>query len=268
MTENAIDILNKISIMKILLITFIAMFMTHSAFADCEDSGIRVFPHTNILGINSIIILEGYAESQKTILELNRHCPAYLQSGKKKIKLIVKNIYVGQHELTQALLSPETELEKGIEYTLCVDSLPYNKPLMRYNYETNKRELITYKAMTNIDTISPILLSKPKVIKKILNFYGCGDEDFVVFNFPVKDSSDVIIKTILIDLETGKSTEYYLEPIKNQIYVGHDMCSGAFDYGNSSKYEVEFSFMDTSGNISLWNDERIKFTKPTNNLRH
>ena len=47
------------------------------------------------------------------------------------------------------------------------------------------------------------------------------------------------------------------------------MCSGAFDFEeNSNNYEVEFSFMDASGNLTSWTGERIKFTKPTKETNH
>jgi len=254
--------------MKTGLIILFALFLTSSAFADCEDTGIRVFPEGETLGQNSIIVLEGYAESQKIILGLNKKYPVYFKSGEKKVNLMVKEICIGQYYLTQALLTPETKLESGLEYTLCIDSLPNQEAFTRYNYKSNKLEFIKYKVVDRSDTDNPILLSKPKVLKKILEFYGCGDVDFVVFDFHVKDSSDLIIKTIVKNLASGKESAYYLEPRNNQIYVGHDMCSGAFVFDNSSKYEVEFSILDTSGNLTLWTGERIKFTKPTNKMTH
>jgi hypothetical protein len=41
------------------------------------------------------------------------------------------------------------------------------------------------------------------------------------------------------------------------------MCSGAFEYDESNDYEIEFSFMDASGNVKNWTGDRIKFTRPT-----
>ena len=45
--------------------------------------------------------------------------------------------------------------------------------------------------------------------------------------------------------------------------VGHARCSGAFNFENGNNFEVEFSFMDASGNSTVWTGQRIKFTKPT-----
>ena len=43
------------------------------------------------------------------------------------------------------------------------------------------------------------------------------------------------------------------------------MCSGGFDFGNANKFEVEFSFMDTSGNMTAWSGNKIKFNRPKEN---
>ena len=85
----------------------------------------------------------------------------------------------------------------------------------------------------------------------------------VNFDFPIKDSSEVIIKTTVKNIKSGIKTTYYIAPQNNQIGVGHGMCSGAFTYDDNPDYEVEFTFMDASGNTTTWTGERIQFTKPT-----
>jgi hypothetical protein len=64
-------------------------------------------------------------------------------------------------------------------------------------------------------------------------------------------------------VKTGKETSYYIVPDSDKIYVGHGMCSGAFVFDEGNNYELEFTFMDASGNFTSWTGERIKFTKPS-----
>ena len=85
----------------------------------------------------------------------------------------------------------------------------------------------------------------------------------VDFDFPVTDSSEVTIKTTVKNIKSRIETTYFIMPRNNQIIVGHGMCSGAFTFDESNDYEVEFSFMDSSGNQTSWVGDRIKFTKPT-----
>jgi len=248
--------------MKTVFATLIVLLSTLFANGECASEGLYVFPTGKTIKQNSIFIVDGYANSQEIILGLNKRYLIHLKGGDKKINLIVSTIYVGQFQLTQAILKPERELEAGLEYTMCIDKLPDNSVLQRYNTAANKYETVKYKVEFGTDTDKPTLLAKPKEIKKSLVHYGCGPSALVYFSFPVIDSSDIIIKTVLKNLETSKETTYYITPTKNEILVGHGMCSGAFTFDDGEKYEVEFSFMDASGNTTP-STERIKFTKPT-----
>jgi hypothetical protein len=64
-------------------------------------------------------------------------------------------------------------------------------------------------------------------------------------------------------IESGNETSYYVEPVKGNLNIGHGMCSGAFNFDEGDDYEIEFSIMDESGNMTAWTGDRIKFTKPT-----
>src|SRR5690606_37222929 len=104
---------------------------------------------------------------------------------------------------------------------------------------------------------------KLKELKKTLVQYGWGRSIHVVFSNPAQANSELLIKTTVKNLKTGKQTTYYVKPDSQKIKVGHGMCAGAFDFDDGNNYEVEFSFIDSSGNITFWTGERIKFTKPS-----
>ena len=254
--------------MKQLLTILIGLFWTVSVYADCAGTGLWVFPSGQTIKQNSIFVLDGYAESQHVILGLNKKHNIYLKSGNKKIKLLVTEICVGQFYLTQAVLKPETELEAGLEYTIYIDSLPEYESFNKYNRTTQKYEPVTYKVVAEKDNEKPQISAMPKELKKTLVHYGCGPSIHVVFSNPAKDNSDIIVKTTVKNIKTGKETTYYIEPDGDKIKVGHGMCSGAFDFDDSNNYEIEFSFMDSSGNLTAWTGERIKFTKPTKQTDH
>ena len=250
--------------MKTLLTLILGLFCSISAFADCAGNGLWVFPKNKTINQNSIFVLTGYAESQHVIFALNKKHPVYLKSGHHKIKLLVSEICIGQFYLTQAILKPETPLEAGLEYTLCIDKLPEYEHLDRYNSKTESYEPISYTVSTVVDTNKPELLTSAKELKKTIRYYGCGPAKYVVFSNPATDSSEIIIKTTVKNLKTRKETTYYVEPNQEVINVGHGMCSGAFTYDAADEnYEIEFSYMDSSGNLTPWSGERIKFTKPT-----
>lgn len=252
--------------MKLLIRYFILVIVFSSAYevhSDCSNQGLEVFPKKNNINPNSIFIVEGYSSSQSIILGLNKSYPIYLINEKTKIKLLIIEICVGQFGLSQALLKPEVALEKGLEYTLQIDSLPTNEILLRYNRTTDREEKIKYKVVGENDKEKPNGLAKIQLIKKVMVNYGCGPAVYVIFNNPLKDNSDIIAKTTVKNLKTGNIVTYYLIPKGDVIKIGHGMCSGAFDFDDNTEYEVGFSFFDFCGNLSDYHSEKIKFTKPT-----
>jgi hypothetical protein len=249
--------------MKKGLFFILVFFTTLSTYADCASSGLFAFPSSSTVSKNSIFILSGYAHSQAIILGLNEQHNIYLKSNFKKVKLIVTEVCVGQYALTQAVLKPETELEAGCEYTMEIDNLPETRSFQKYNSATGNYESVTYRVTTERDTVTPYLQSQPKLVDKTYVSYGCGPAVYAIFDNPAKDNSPILAKTTVKSLKSGKETTYYIEPDGNTLKVGHGMCSGAFTFDAGEAYEIEFSFMDASGNTLNWIGERIKFTCPT-----
>lgn len=249
--------------MKKLISFIMCLFVSVSVYAICRSNMLSIFPSGQTIKQNSVFILDGYANSQDIILNLNTKHNIYLLSGNKKIKLIVSEIYVGQYRLTQAMLKPETELEAGLEYTMHIDSLPVRERFNRYNNVTKEYEPVTYKVIAGRDNEKPQLSQKPSVVNKTFVYFACGPSIHVVFSNPATDSSEIIVKTTVKNLKSGKETTYFIEPNGDKIEVGRGMCSGAFNFDDSNDYEVEFSFMDGCGNLKKWKGKRIKFSKPT-----
>lgn len=249
--------------MKQVLTLLIALFSMMSVYAKCGSFGLSAFPNGSTINQNAIFMIEGYADSQSIIKALNKEYPIYLKSGDKIVPLIVTETYVGSFNLTQAILKPENELEAGLEYTLVIDNLPQHDKLERRNTESGEYEAIKYKVLPTVDTDKPVVASKPKIEKKENVMYGCGPSSNVIFSNPAKDDSEFLVKTTMKNVKTKEETTYYLVAYKDTISVGHGMCSGAFSFKRDNDYEIEFAFMDSSGNITEWEGKRIKFSPPT-----
>lgn len=251
--------------MKQLLALAFGLLSSIATYADCLTKMLWVFPDGPAIKQNSIFVLYGMGQSEPVILGLNKTYSIYLKSGETKVRLQVTETHVGQYGQAQALLKPETALAPGQEYALCIDSLPEYEYPGRYNPSTERYEPVTYKVLAEKDTVPPKLVSQPRVLRKTLAHDGCGPATHVLFSNPAKDDPDVIVRTTVVALKTGRETTYYLQPYGPHgavIQVGHDMCSGAFTFEEGDDYEVSFSFMDASGNMISREGERIKFTKP------
>ena len=252
--------------MKKTILTFlIGIIFTGLTFAKCTSSGLLTFPKNGTIKQNSLIMIEGYATSQKIINSLNQDYPIYLQSEGHKVKLNVKSTYKGMFEITQAILQPDEKLIAGRTYQLIIDKLDeFDKALLtKWNSETNESEPITWKVDDGTDTETPKLLNQPELIDKKTIHYGCGPAIYADFKIQTKDESGLLIKTELMDLESGESTTYFLSFEDSEILsVGHGMCSGAFDYRENEKYKIRFSLMDICGNENLEWTTWIEFESP------
>ncbi len=248
--------------MKLSLITFLVFIsIGFKGLADCAGSGLSVYPAQKQIKKDNLFMLEGYAHSQKIITGLNTEFPVYLESGNDRIALIVVETHVGQFNLTQAILKPEKPLTPGKEYQFVIDKLFNHEALSQYNPKTRKFDPVIYFVKDESDTEAPQWIKTPQEKDKSLVHFGCGPEIHVNFKFEVREQSDFLIKTTLKSVETGKETTYYIKQGKETVSIGHDMCSGAFNFEEGLNYQAKFAIMDTSGNVSE-ETEWMAFTKP------
>lgn len=240
----------------------ISCLSTLSTQAECAWSGLYIFPSTQEIKQNSIFVLEGYGGSQEVISSLNDKHAIYLIGRNKPVKLIVKEVCVGRFELTQALLVPERTLDAGVTYTLQIDDLDSYESISKFNQYSYDRAPITYTVVQGQDTEKPILSGKPQEVDKSFQLFGCGPSSWVEFSNPATDRSEMLVKTTLINRKTGHVVTYYIPIEDGRIRVGHGMCSGAFTFYDGTAFEVDFVFMDSSGNLTKGLEEKIVFTKP------
>lgn len=241
--------------LKILSVIFLT-FLMEKSMADCSSWNIRVFPNTKIISKNSIFVVEGYAMAQSHIKRFNKNKSVYLTSGNDTIQLKVLKTLVGEFQLTQAVLKPISNLITGKQYKLNIDSLG------KYEKEEFERNVQSWTVTDTDDKQKPTWIKQPSYDSKKMIFYGCGPAKIVNFCTCISDNSPVLVYTKVKNLENNLSSEYYITPDSSSLELGHGMCSGEFDFKDGLEYEVTFSIMDASGNIS--NETKpVKFISPT-----
>ncbi|HLP56207.1 MAG TPA: hypothetical protein VK151_14315 [Fluviicola sp.] len=245
------------------LLSFALLFMVViRANADCSDNGLSVFPGGKTIRQNTIIMIQGYASSQWIVTKLGKAYPVYLKSGDTKVNLVVKETLMGQFDLTQAILEPESGLKTGLKYELIIDNLPEHEHFERWNSTIREYEPFIFEVIEGEDTEKPLFLSRPQEISKSIAYFGCGPAMSVNFSCLVSDSSEFLVKATVKNLVTGVSTPYYIGHGDSTVSIGHNMCSGAFVFKGNDDYEVTFALLDVAGNSTEWVGEPIKFTKP------
>jgi hypothetical protein len=239
---------------RIAIVVLLTIF-TRSLYADCDDSGLWVFPRNTEISSNSYFLLTGFSASQMIIESLNSKYPVYLVADDHRVSLNVVKTNKGMYELTQALLHPTRELIVGKTYYLKIDSLDaWSQTLLTD---------ICWTVSDKKDLIQPEWEKEPIISSEIVELYGCGPEVYVIFDLSVIDESKVLVNTELIDLETNESTKYFLTPNKeSKLYIGQGMCAGAFSLEKISQCKVRFELWDLSGNkTEMWTNW-IEFESP------
>jgi hypothetical protein len=251
--------------MRYLLFIIFSLSISSEVLADCSSSGIWAYPSTNELNQNSIIVVEGYAISQRVIDSLNVGYHIYLESGKQKIELEVIETCKGMFSVTQALLRPKSVPTKGNTYNLKISNLDdwEERSLTKWNSEKKEYEPIAWKVSSKVDNENPKWITEPKLVDKTTIWYGCGPAVYAVFDLKISDSSHSLIKTELYNINTKESNTYYLTLNDDgKLNVGHGMCSGAFDFQERQQYKIRFSLTDVSGNSNNKLTDWINFDSP------
>ena len=156
---------------------------------------------------------------------------------------------------TQALLRPNRELVPGETYYLRIDSLDaWSQGLLAdFSWTVGDKK----------DVVQPQWQKYPSISGEIVELFGCGPEVFVIFDLDIIDNSKVLVKTELMDLDTNKSSKYFLTPNKeNKLYIGQSMCAGAFLLERISHCKVRFELWDLSGNKTETWTNWIEFESP------
>ena len=231
--------------------------------AMCSFSGIWCWPLSKTIRPNGIIMVEFYAYSQEIVPGLQSKYPIYLKAGDEKVKLEILETCTGEFRLTQLILKPEKKLTPGLNYELVIDSLSTTH-LQFLNMSKKYRDAsFSWTAIMEEDLAAPVFSSQPQYVSKSYEQYGCGPAKFIHYKLQTKDVSELLVKTSVKSLLTGKTTSYYLLPEDGKLQIGHGMCSGAFVFKDNEKYEAVFSLIDASGNASSHVTEAYAFTSPS-----
>lgn len=235
-------------------------------FAECADWHTQFFPTSKNLPANGIIIFEGYGEAVAVALNLGTQYPIYLQAGKHKVRLKVKERNTGYNTM-QVVLEPTEALKEGETYTIVVEKyVPKyeHQTILQYNTQTHQREEASWTANASIAKASLEWLTKPTVGKKSYAELGCGPVIHVDFDFKIKANTPYFLKATLTNLTTKNTSSYILEQKQgNNVSIGHGMCSGEFNFGDGKNYEITFELIDATGKTIMQKEKPIQFTKPS-----
>lgn len=243
--------------MKKTIFLLLLTFGIQSAIAKCSQYGIMdFFPRNGEISLNSMFIIEGYANSQKTINSF-KDSTIYLESENGElIKLKLQEILKGQKAVTQAIFYPITELKPNTTYYL-----KFANQIEKVSRDVNqrlgsKKEKLYWKT-TDKKFIAPLDSNLTIEFEKTEAGYKMDRSEFAIFDVKNLSEHEVWYKTEVVDLRTNNKQVYYITGNTYKICVGHYSCSGPFTFYGSSKYKVRFTPMNTDGKTLETTDWKI-----------
>ncbi|UTW60988.1 hypothetical protein KFE98_13275 [bacterium SCSIO 12741] len=250
--------------MKYRLIVLLAL-LPYLGLADCTGDGFWVYPADGILREDGWIMIEGYAESRRMIDSINASYQLTLESEGHQVKMQVMAHYRGQYSLDQVLVKPMEKLKVNETYTLHIATSKGEKirNLSHFNPRTDEYEPLQWTVEKSPVNRMPSWPQKPKWAKHEVNWYGCGPAVYTVFDLGYLNKG-TWVKVELVELETQTKSEFYLRvnPRDGLLYIGHGMCSGAFNFKQKHGYKVRFGLLSYSGVAHDKRSRWITFSSP------
>lgn len=206
--------------MKFVIALCLVSFVAH---ADCMESSWKFTPaNGTTLPANGRITLDGYGGAQKIVATMKTRHPR-LVAGSVEVPLSVVELHVGEFDVTQVVLKPETTLKEGMKFTLRFDDAPSE---------------VAEWTVTQSDTTAPVWTSAPIAKKGLYKEFGCGPAIQAIVGIPATGAIQVRARAnkreFLIDIKDGAAT------------VGHSMCWGPFRL--KGEWSLELSALDAAGN--------------------
>lgn len=250
---------------RVVALLLLLALTASEARAKCSSMGMSFWPRNRTIRQNSLLVVDGYSQSQAVLTGLGSTHEAFLQSGNQRIPLEVAQILIGEFEVTQVVLKPHRILEAGRQYEVVIVTAG-KKATDTSNlvFLHNRGKVVYTVAAGPQDHTAPRWLAAPAGKGQQYEEFGCGPAVSVDFAAPGQDESEWLVKAAVQNLTTGQVTTYYLQPAGEQrtISVGHGMCGGAFQLRNGKLYSVTFVLMDAAGNTTPAPQPPLQFAGP------
>ncbi|RYY99237.1 MAG: hypothetical protein EOO11_05655 [Chitinophagaceae bacterium] len=245
------------------------LFIGFPAEADCACDQVSIYPNSDTLKRNSLIVLVSTFCPDKTdnfLLHLNRRFPVYLQADEERIKLVVQQTFRSTLNVIQVVLKPERLPAAGKSYTIHIDGVGRFQSPHRMNLKNADLEPAAFTFTAEQDLQGPSVLTVPTQIGTYSRYEACGPSSLVLFTYPARDKSSVFVKTTVRSLKTGKEETILLFPRERDglavLEVGYYRCDVGFPLKGEEDYQVRFVFQDICGNFSSGPDRGIRFRSP------
>lgn len=226
-----------------------ALLAAAPAAAKCKTDGIFVFPAPGaVVPLNVRFILEGAGKEKKRVAGLVGQT-LVLRSNDSRAPAVTVTVKAGwdsPRARTAVVLLPNSQLLPGREYSLMIDKqLPGYRVL-----NDNALDTLTWKSAPVADTTAPRFQTRPVVAEGISNRDKDGVSSYIKLKAElIEESPAYYLVRVSSIAKPGTAKQLYPVPINGgEGLIGHDACSGGFQFESDMPYRLEVETFDSAGN--------------------
>jgi hypothetical protein len=229
----------------------LSLWCAAEASAKCKTDGLFVFPAPGaVIPLNARFILEGAGKERKRVSGLVGQTLILRSSDKSApaISVSVKAGWESQRARVAVVLIPSSQLLPGREYSLLID-----KQLPGYVVLTaDAADTLTWKSAPIADTTPPRFQTRPVVHEGRSERDRDGVSSYIKLKAElIEDSPAYYLVRVSSIAKPGTPKQLYPVPINGgEALIGHDACSGGFQFDSDMPYRLEVETYDSAGNKS------------------
>jgi hypothetical protein len=234
------------------VVVAVALCAALPAAAKCKTDGIFVFPAPGaVIPLNARFILEGAGKEKKRVSALVGQT-LILRSKEANVPAITVQVKAGwesQRSRVAVVLLPSTQMLPGREYSLLIDKQMPNYVILN----DDALDTLTWKSAPVADTTPPKFQVRPNVAEGIVSRDKDGISSWMKIRaLLIEDSPAYFVVRVSNIAKPGSPKQLYPVPINGgEALLGHDACSGSFQWESDWPYRLEIETYDSAGNKAV-----------------
>jgi hypothetical protein len=219
------------------------------AAAKCKTDGIFVFPSPGaVIPINARFILEGAGKERKRVAALVGQT-LILRSKEANVPAITVQVKAGwesQRSRVAVVLLPNAQMMPGREYALLIDKQMPNYVVLN----EDAADTLTWRSAPVADTTPPKFQARPTAAEGRADRDRDGVSSWLKIRATIIEDSPLYY-VVRISSIAKPSTPKQLYPVSingGEALLGHDACSGNFQFDSDMPYRLEIETYDSAGN--------------------
>ncbi|MBN1204602.1 MAG: hypothetical protein JXB05_06730 [Myxococcaceae bacterium] len=229
------------------LLLLALLLLAHTASARCGD-GVQVFPRPGAtIPTNTRLLLEGIG-SARTLVEALPGKTLRLQTTGHEVRVKAQRGWISALGRVTVVLKPDKQLLPDKTYTLRLDDALPGQVALLNGTGTLLPEWTSGKGP---DKDRPKWVKRPAVSEGFSRRSEEGLTRYVRLTLSMKEVSPTYMVVTLTGKQAGGAAQHYVLPVVNSAaLLGHEPCSGAFDFEDGKSYRARVEVFDAAGNLA------------------